>query len=217
MQAKSHFHLIICSKTFGQSLIIAILEHSWILVNFDQSLDDREITHNTNILPPFPRNFITPIIDLVTIIRQRPNHKKSFTNILISTTTITIDRGMYKLTNFIHKEHNIFMEDFSNLGEISNITEPKNSTFFPAPDHRIHIPLLHDIRPYNFGPSGPKNKRQQSPNFNNSIMNNSSLVLCVVYKTHCDGLGIFCHLDHFLHHLLNWMDNQIIDIFREEM
>lgn len=90
------------------------------------------------------------------MIRDFPDQQESITYILISTALESVYDLMHYLSNSINKLHDIFLQYFSGTCEVMNVTEPKDSTLFPAWQHWVQVTLLSHIQSNDFTTSFTK-------------------------------------------------------------
>lgn len=86
-----------------------------------------------------------------------------------------------KKTKQLNQQQKIYLQYFSCISEISNITKSINTALFLSRYHRIYISMLCNITTNNFWSCFSKSKSKKSTNFYNSIFNYSCFILVLFF------------------------------------
>lgn len=101
---------------------------------------------------------------------------------------------------------------------MSDIAEAENGTFLLTLDHRVHISLLHDIRANDLGTGTTEDYGEQCSNLDDGVADDCGFQFGIGIEFLLGGgLWVLGHEHELLHHALNRLDQQSVDIFGEEL
>ena len=197
----------------------AVLEHQWVLVYLDEGLHEakhREIRQDAQVPPVLPLYGVGLVVERVLLLRDLPHQQEGLADVLVRAPAVTVHRFVHQRTDLVHEDQNLLLEHLSHLREVPDIAKAENRAFFLALYHRVHVSLLDYVRADDLGTRAAEDYRQKRTNFDDGITDDSRLQFSIKIQLLLGGrFGVLCHEHQFLHHSLDGLHQQRVDIVRE--
>ena len=138
MQAETHLYAVIWYSRIEKGIFLVSNKFPRLL-DSRNDLDKGNYSHVSQLLDLIclHQEDVTRRLSDNILLVKLPDKQESITNVLIRRPGVRIDDVMHDFSDLVHEDHNILLEDFCRICEITNITESEDTHDLASREDRV--------------------------------------------------------------------------------